>query len=205
MDSEAPNADRTKETQLSSSGRSTMRLIREWVLVVVVALGAALFVRMYVLQQFYISGPSMETTLFQNNRVLVNKLSYRLHGIHRGDVVVFDRVTTNGTTVAHDDLIKRVIAVEYDSVEIKKCVVYVNGASINEPYLDRDVLALSNLIDRCRVPDMSRVVVPQNQLFVLGDNRPDSFDSRSFGTISEKLVLGRAFAVVWPFSRISFL
>lgn len=180
-------------------------MIREWVVVVAVALGAALFVRMYVIQQFYISGPSMETTLFQNNRVLVNKLSYRLHGIHRGDVVVFDRVTTNGTTISHDDLIKRVIAIENDSIEIKKCVVFVNGSAIDEPYLDEEVLAFPNPIDRCRVPDMSRVMVPKNQLFVLGDNRPDSFDSRSFGTISKKLVLGRAFAVVWPFNRITLL
>lgn len=205
MDPEAPISESTGGSQSEQNHRSTSRLIREWVLVVVVALGAALFVRMYVIQQFYISGPSMETTLFQNNRVLVNKLSYRLHGIHRGDVVVFDRVTTNGTTIAHDDLIKRVIAVEYDAVEIKKCVVYVNGRAIDEPYLDEEVLAFPNPIDRCRVPDMSRVVVPKNQLFVLGDNRPDSFDSRSFGTISRKLVLGRAFAIVWPFNRISLL
>lgn len=205
MDIESPVSDETVEGDEKKGKQSSLRLIREWIVVVVVALGAALFVRVYVLQQFYISGPSMETTLFQNNRVLVNKLSYKLHGIHRGDVVVFDRVTTNGKTIEHDDLIKRVIAIESDSVEIKNCVVFVNGSAIQEPYLDEEVLAFVNPVDRCRVPNMSRQIVPTNQLFVMGDNRPDSFDSRSFGTISEKLVVGRAFAIVWPFSRISLL
>ncbi len=178
------------------------RLVRDWIVVIAIALGAAMLVRLYVLQQFYISGPSMESTLFQNNRVLVNKMSYRLHSIPRGDVVVFDRVTTSNGTIAHDDLIKRVIAVENDSIEIKQCKVYVNGAEIAEPYLDKDQVSLPNPIDRCRVVDMPKVSIPKDQIFVMGDNRPESFDSRSFGTISENLVVGRAFAVVWPINRI---
>jgi signal peptidase I len=184
---------------------STAKALRDWVVVIVVALGAALFVRVYVLQQFYISGPSMESTLYQNNRVLVNKLSYRLHDVHRGDVVVFDRVTTSDGVVAHDDLIKRVIAIGNDTIEIKKCIVYINGEAISEPYLDKDVLALAEPNDRCRVANMPRLTVPDEQLFVMGDNRPESFDSRSFGAISEDLIVGRAFAIVWPFSRISSL
>ena len=184
---------------------STAKALRDWVVVIVVALGAALFVRVYVLQQFYISGPSMESTLYQNNRVLVNKLSYRLHDVHRGDVVVFDRVTTSDGVVAHDDLIKRVIAIGNDTIEIKKCIVYINGKAISEPYLDKDVLALEEPNDRCRVANMPRLTVPDEQLFVMGDNRPESFDSRSFGAISEDLIVGRAFAIVWPLSRISSL
>jgi signal peptidase I len=179
--------------------------LRDWIFVIAVALGAAMLVRVFVLQQFYISGPSMESTLFQDNRVLVNKMSYKLHPIHRGDVVVFDRVTTSGGTIAHDDLIKRVIGVANDTIEIKACKVLVNGTEIDEPYLDDKQMALSNLTDRCRVVDMPKVVVPKNQLFVMGDNRPESFDSRSFGTIPKGLVVGRAFAIVWPVSRIAGL
>jgi signal peptidase I len=181
------------------------RVLRDWVLVIAVALGAAMLVRVFVLQQFYISGPSMESTLFQDNRVLVNKMSYKLHAIHRGDVVVFDRVTTSGGTIAHDDLIKRVIGIASDTVEVKQCKVLVNGAEIAEPYLDDNQMALTNLTERCRVVDMPKVVVPKDQLFVMGDNRPESFDSRSFGTIPKGLVVGRAFAIVWPISRIAGL
>lgn len=199
------NIDTDEQLPDAVKNQSPGRVLRDWIIVVVIALGAALLVRVYVLQQFYISGPSMESTLFENNRVLVNKLSYRLHDIHRGDVVVFDRITTSGGVIAHDDLIKRVIGVEGDTVEIKSCQVLVNKKAIQENYLDKKVLALANLSDRCRVVDMQPITVPKKQLFVMGDNRPESFDSRSFGTIPENLVIGRAFAIVWPFSRIATL
>ena len=186
----------------SDTQKSAAKLLRDWVLVVLLALGAAMMVRVFVLQQFYISGPSMEMTLLENDRVLVNKLSYRLHDIRRGDVVVFDRVTTNGGVVAHDDLIKRVIGIENDTIEIQKCKVLVNGTVIDEPYLDKDVLAMPSLEEVCRIVDMKKMTVPKDQVFVMGDNRAQSFDSRSFGTIPEDLVIGRAFAVVWPFGSI---
>jgi len=181
------------------------KALRDWFLVVVLALGAALLVRVFVLQQFYISGPSMETTLFGDNRVLVNKLSYRLHDIHRGDVVVFDRVTTNDGTVSHDDLIKRVIALPGDTIEIKNCIVIVNSKPQVEPYLDKGVLVLADPIARCQVANLPVQTIPEKKIFVMGDNRPESFDSRSFGPISESLIVGRAFAIVWPFNRISSL
>ena len=181
------------------------KVLRDWFLVVILALGAALLVRVYVLQQFYISGPSMETTLFGDNRVLVNKMSYRLHDIHRGDVVVFDRVTTSDGNVLHDDLIKRVIALPGDTIEIKKCIVIVNSKQLDEPYLDKEVLRLPDPVNRCRVVNLPVQTVPAKKIFVMGDNRPESFDSRSFGPISESLIVGRAFAIVWPLSRISSL
>jgi signal peptidase I len=181
------------------------KALRDWFLVVLLALGAALLVRVYVLQQFYISGPSMESTLYGNNRVLVNKLSYRLSSISRGDVVVFDRVTTSDGTVSHDDLIKRVIALPGDTLEIKNCTVIVNSKPIVESYLDKDVLGLVDPVNRCRVANLPTQTIPAKKIFVMGDNRPESFDSRSFGPISESLIVGRAFAIVWPFNRISTL
>ena len=186
----------------SEAPHSAARLLRDWIIVVVLALGAAMLVRVYVLQQFYISGPSMEMTLQENDRVLVNKMSYRLHDIHRGDIVVFDRVTINGQQVEHTDLIKRVIGVENDTVEIQKCKVLVNGTVIDEPYIDKDILALPTPEDICRIPDMKKITVPKKQIFVMGDNRAQSFDSRNFGSVPTHLVVGRAFAVVWPFASI---
>jgi signal peptidase I len=190
---------------VESSPNSGVKAIREWITVIAVALLIAFVVRGFVLQQFYISGPSMESTMFQNNRVLVNKLSYRLHDIHRGDVVVFDRVTTDGVEVQHDDLIKRVIGLSGDTVSISDCVVSVNGKQVDEPYLNDYDLAQSNLDDRCRVPEMAATTVASGQLFVMGDNRPQSFDSRMFGTVDEDLVVGRAFVIIWPLGSFHWL
>jgi signal peptidase I len=181
------------------------KILRDWLVVVLIALGAAMLVRVYVLQQFYISGPSMQTTLLENNRVLVNKLSYRLHDVRRGDVVVFDRVTTNDGVVAHDDLIKRVIAVGGDTVSISQCNVIVNGKKIDESYLDDKSGGSQNLVDRCRVIDLAEQTIPKDKIFVMGDNRAESFDSRSFGPIDKDLIVGRAFAIVWPLSKLSGL
>ena len=181
------------------------KVLRDWVIVIAVALAAALLVRVYVLQQFYISGPSMETTMFTDDRVLVNKMSYRLHDVHRGDVVVFDRVTMNGNEVAHDDLIKRVVGLAGEKIEIKSCAVLINGQVLAEPYLPERDTEQSDLTMRCRVPTMRQIVIPDGYVFVMGDNRPESFDSRSFGAIPESLIVGRAFAVVWPMTRMKSL
>jgi signal peptidase I len=186
-------------------GTGASKVLRDWLIVIGVALVAALLVRVYVLQQFYISGPSMETTMYSNDRVLVNKMSYRLHDVHRGDVVVFDRITTNGATVAHDDLIKRVIGLEGEHIEIKNCVVFIDDEALNEDYLPARDTEKSDLTQRCRVPNMRRITIPAHHVFVMGDNRPESFDSRSFGSIPESLIVGRAFAVVWPLSRFDAL
>ena len=196
MNSEQPPA---------TSTNNGAQILREWVTVLVVALVIAITVRTLILQQFYISGPSMESTMYQDNRVLVNKLSYRLHDIHRGDVVVFDRVTVDGEIVQHDDLIKRVIALAGETVSIKDCQVFIDGELLEESYLNDYDLAESELEDRCRVPVMEDLVVPKNQLFVMGDNRPQSFDSRMFGPIEQSLVVGRAFVIIWPFSAAKFL
>lgn len=191
---------------VGSSHRSTaFKAVRDWVAVLVVALLVALGIRTFVLQQFYISGPSMETTLFQPNRVLVNKLSYRFGKIGRGDVVVFDRVTSNGQSVQHDDLIKRVIALPGETVSIRACKVYVNDKLLDEGYLPKRDLEQTDLVARCRQPEMSPVKVPDGQIFVLGDNRPQSMDSRVFGPVDKKSIVGRAFVVIWPIGRWRWL
>lgn len=189
----------------STKSTGIVKAIREWLIVILVALGAALLVRMFVLQQYYISGPSMESTLFQDNRVLVNKLSYRLHDIHRGDVVVFERITMDGETVAHDDLIKRVVALSGDTVEIKSCELFVNGEAVVEDYLPSKDLSQNDLNARCGQPDVEMSTVPPEKIYVLGDNRPESFDSRRFGPIEKKYVIGRAFVVVWPYKMWKLL
>ena len=187
----------------SSGGSRLARTIGEWVVVVVIAIAAALIIRLFLFQQYYIDGPSMESTLQPQDRVLVNKLSYRLHDVNRGDVVVFDRVTSPDR---HDDLIKRVIALPGETIEIRACTVYVDGVRLEEPYLDDESLAQVDPVARCGShTDANATVVPPEMVYVMGDNRQQSFDSRDFGPIEIDKIRGRAFLVMWPLSAWAFL
>ena len=190
-------------SDLSQKQRSQMRAIWEWVFVVVVAISAAMLIRVFLFQQYYIDGPSMQTTLMPEDRVLVNKMSYKLHDIHRGDVIVFDRVTNE---VQHDDLIKRVLGLPGETLEIRSCIVYIDGVQVNEPYLNPEQTSQVEPSARCGShTDMAPVVVPEEMVFVMGDNRVQSFDSRDFGPIDTDKVRGRAFVVIWPASAWAWL
>ena len=170
----------------------------EWFSVIGVALTVAIVIRVFLLQQFYISGPSMETTMFSDNRVLVNKLAYRIGEIDRGDVVVFDRAIPNGNEIQHDDLIKRVIALGGETISISKCVVFIDGVELAEPYLPNRDTELTVPADRCSTVDMEPIKIESDEIFLIGDNRPQSFDSRMFGPIKKDLVIGQAFVLLWP-------
>ena len=190
-------------SDLSQKQRSQMRAIWEWVFVVVVAISAAMLIRVFLFQQYYIDGPSMQTTLMPEDRVLVNKMSYKLHDIHRGDVIVFDRVTNE---VQHDDLIKRVLGLPGETLEIRSCIVYINGVQVDEPYLNPEQTSQVEPSARCGShTDMAPIVVPEEKVFVMGDNRVQSFDSRDFGPIDSDKVRGRAFVVIWPASAWAWL
>ena len=190
-------------SDLSQKQRSQMRAIWEWVFVVVVAISAAMLIRVFLFQQYYIDGPSMQTTLMPEDRVLVNKMSYKLHDIHRGDVIVFDRVTNE---VQHDDLIKRVLGLPGETLEIRSCIVYLDGVQVDEPYLNPEQTSQVEPSARCGShTDMAPIVVPDHMVFVMGDNRVQSFDSRDFGPIDTDKVRGRAFVVIWPASAWAWL
>ncbi len=177
----------------------------EWISVIGVALAVAIMIRVFLLQQFYISGPSMETTMFSDNRVLVSKLAYRLGEIDRGDVVVFDRTTPNGSELQHDDLIKRVIALGGETISISRCVVYIDGVELTEPYLPIRDTEMTDPADRCSTVDMEAIVLESDEIFLMGDNRPQSFDSRMFGPIKKDLIIGQAFVLLWPLSDFKIL
>jgi signal peptidase I len=195
--------DLERESDERSGGSRLARTIGEWLVVVAIAIVAALVIRLFLFQQYYIDGPSMESTLLPQDRVLVNKLSYRLHDVNRGDVVVFDRVTSPDQ---HDDLIKRVIALPGETLEIRSCTVYIDGVRLEEPYLDEEALAQVDPVSRCGShTDASATVIPSDMVFVMGDNRLQSFDSRDFGPIEIDKIRGRAFVVMWPLSAWAFL
>jgi signal peptidase I len=157
----------------------------------------ALLVKTFLVQAFRIPSESMLPTLTEGDRVLVNKVSYRLHDIHRGDVVVFSRPPElQGAPDQPADLIKRVVGVPGDTLVARDGVLYVNDRPLREPYLAEGTPTTG--LDR-------PLTVPRGELFVMGDNRTNSQDSRVFGTIPESTVVGRAFLVMWPPGRISTL
>lgn len=163
----------------------------EWFVVVVVAVSAALLVRQFVLQQFAVSGSSMYSTLHDGDRVLVNKLSYRLHDPRRGDVVVLKTMEA----VGERDLIKRVVGLPGETVEYRSCVLYIDGKVLVEPYLDDAVVTPTSCGG-----EQPAITVPKETVFVMGDNRGGSKDSRDtqLGPISYDDIIGRAFVVIWP-------
>jgi signal peptidase I len=173
---------------------STLRSVVEWVLIVAGAVLVAIVIRTFVLQAFYIPSASMEPTLDIDDKVLVNKLSYKVHDINRGDIVVFER-PPGETDPKIKDLIKRVIGLPGDTIEAHDGHIYVNSRRLNEPYLP----------DGLQTAPLAKQTVPDDNIFVMGDNRGSSKDSTVFGPISKDLVVGRAFIRVWPVFDIAFL
>lgn len=177
--------------------------VAEWVIVIVGAILLALVVKVFLLQAFYIPSLSMYPTLHEGDRVLVNKLSYRLHDVNRGDVIVFERPPTE-TSSNIPDLIKRVVGLPGESITIENGSVFVDGQRLDENYLpDGTVTSTANAPNKC-APD-APCVVPAGQVWVMGDNRGDSKDSRYFGPIDESSIVGRAFITVWPLGRFGLL
>jgi signal peptidase I len=158
-------------------------------------------VRAFLFQAFWIPSASMEPTLHEGDRVLVNKLSYDLHDVHRGDVVVFKRPIEPGELIGDhpenqiSDLIKRVVGLPGDTIESRDGDVYVNGERLDEPYLPADT----------PTEGLDRQEVPEGTVFVMGDNRTNSHDSRAFGPIDQSSIVGRAFVRFYPLDDIGGL
>ncbi len=161
-------------------------LLRELVETVVLSLVIFLLIRQ-VVQNYRIESHSMEPNFYEGQFILVNKLAYKLGAPQRGDVIVFHN--PNNTD---EDYIKRVIGLPGDTVEILNQSVLINGEVLTEPY-DMNMLR----------PDsyFGPYVVSPDHLFVMGDNRPNSKDSRSFGELSSDLIVGKAWVRVWPITE----
>jgi len=185
----APAAPTEEDQEAKSSG---LRNVIEWVGIAGGALLIAFLIKTFLLQAFYIPSLSMDPTLKINDRVLVNKLSYDLHDIHRGDIVVFESPPNE---TEHKDLIKRVIGLPGETVESKDGRIVIDGQVLDEPYLEPHV----------QTGPMEKVTIPPDHVWVMGDNRGNSRDSRFFGAIPDSLIIGRAFVRVWPVTAIRLL
>jgi signal peptidase I len=185
--------------------QSQIRTLIEWVAVAVGALAVALLIKAFLLQAFYIPTASMDPTLREDDRVLVNKLSYRVGDVQRGDIIVFRK--PEGAPGDIEDFIKRVIGLPGETISFSDGTVFIDGRSLSEEYVQGVPTTTQQLIPGCdttpAVADTCRI--PADMVFVMGDNRQSSFDSRRFGPIDEGSIVGRAFLKVWPLGDIGFL
>ncbi|MGH9024686.1 MAG: signal peptidase I [Acidimicrobiia bacterium] len=173
--------------------RSLQRTVFEWVILLGGALVIALLIKTFLFQAFYIPSESMLPTLEQNDRVLVNKLSYKVHDVNRGDIVVFE--APEGEEGA-EDLVKRVVALPGENVSgCDNGKVCIDNRRLDEPYLAGGTTT-------SRFPTRH---VPADTVFVMGDNRSFSKDSRSFGPIDQDTIVGRVFVRIWPPNRLGLL
>jgi len=182
-------------TETTSTTHSNRKVLFEWVVIIVIAVLASLLVRTFVFQTYFIPSASMEPTLHIGDRITINKLSVDFGTIHTGDIIVFKAPAAEncGTKVA--DLVKRVIGVPGDRLTSKGNTIYINGKPLDETWTHVEPLGTP----------IGHVTVKANQYFVMGDNHPDSCDSRFWGTVPRSDIIGKVFLRIWPLSRIGFL
>src|SRR5262245_15455680 len=194
------------------------RLVGSTPFLIVVALFVAILVKTFVIQAFYIPSESMVPTLEVGDRVFVSKFMFDGGDVARGDVIVFenpnpgevpDRGAVSGflhwlgegigfAQPENEDFIKRVIALPGETIEIHNHTVFIDGEPLAEPYLTQQA--------KRSMADFPPHTVPPDQLFVMGDNRGNSADSRfGLGTVPFDKVIGKAFVIIWPPSQIGGL
>ena len=182
----------------------------EWLAVIVGALLVAFLIKTFLMQAYYIPSSSMTPALQVGDRVLVNKLSYEFGEVSRGDLVVFKR--TDLDTGNETDLIKRVIATEGEVLEISDGEIFITERGENrrkllvEPYLVKGVVTQGFVFEGlCPESVANTCLVPESHIFVMGDNRSGSRDSRYFGPVNTDDIVGRAFIRIWPLGSLKLL
>jgi signal peptidase I len=177
-------------TPQRGAGHGLIHLVREILETVVPALLIALLINIFVGQATRVEGQSMEPNLHSDQRLVVEKLSYRFHGPQRFDIVVIE-MPSQGEEL----LIKRVIGLPGETVEFKDGHVFVNGQMLEESFTSEDTQA----------GRQGTITVPPLHVFVLGDNRNRSNDSRSFGPVPIENIVGRAWFSYWPPETLGFV
>lgn len=212
----APADDDLPPLDPDEAPTSPWRIVAEVVVLVLLAAVIAIGVKTFVAQAFYIPSGSMEPQLEVGDRVVVSRLAYELHEPRRGDIVVFDdpqavhedddsfivlrlgrdALEAVGIVRPEDtELIKRVIGLPGETLEARDGSILVDGRPLREPYIG----APEALVD------FAPTLVPPDHVFVMGDNRGNSKDSRFFGPVPTESIVGRAIARVWPPGRVAYL
>jgi signal peptidase I len=170
------------------------REIREWGESIVIAFILAMIIRTFVVQAFKIPSGSMRPTFMEGDRILVSKFIYKFKEPQIGNIVVFKYPEDK-----RKDFVKRMIAVGGQTVEIKEGDIYINGKLVMDPQVVKDVY----YYNRGDYGQMDQVInVPRDSYYVLGDNSGSSRDSRYWGFVPKKNLLGKAFFIYWPLNRI---
>lgn len=169
---------------------------RENLIILVVAIVIALGIRTFIAEPRFIPSDSMVPTLLIDDRLIIEKVSYRSHPPHRGDIVVFEPplVLQNRGYSKEQVFIKRVIGEPGDRLEVHDHKVIVNGQALDEPY-----------IAEAPAYELPALTVPAGAIFVMGDNRNNSFDSSRWGFLPIDHIVGRAWLRFWPADRVGFL
>lgn len=178
-----------------TSTRARKNELWEWMRALVIAIILAFLIRTFLFAPFIVEGESMETTLHNNEKLVVNKAVYYVREPKPGDIIVFHAEKTR-------DYIKRVIAVAGDTVEVKNDQLYINGKRVEEPYLAQQKAEAQRQGEPFFTSDFPPVKIPADHLFVMGDNRPNSHDSRAIGPVAVSTVVGRAEFTFWPLADI---
>lgn len=171
-----------------------VREIKEWGESIIIAFILAMIIRTFVVQAFKIPSGSMRTTFLEGDRILVNKFIYRFKEPQRGDIVVFKYPEDQ-----KKDFVKRLIAKSGETVEIKDGGIYIDDKLVETPQTIRGVY----YYNRGDYGGLNqKIKVPADSYYVLGDNSASSRDSRYWGFVPKKNLLGKAFVIYWPLSRI---
>lgn len=169
--------------------------LKDWLLTAVIVFVVMSVLNIFVFNISTVKGQSMQPTLWEGERLFINKLSLRFVDPKHGDVVVLHDPSTGPSQKEY--LVKRVIGIPGDIIEVRDHQLYVNGKIVNEPYIDTEI----------EDPDFAALTVEKGNYFVMGDNRHASAskDSRYFGSIPQDMIVGRADYIWWPLSKLDKL
>jgi signal peptidase I len=170
----------------------------EWIKAIAIAVVLVILIRWLVFKPFIVDGPSMQPNFHTGERLIVSEWVYKFRKPHRGEVVVFH-------ATPEKDYIKRVIALPGETIKITGGKVYINGQELKEPYIEKAVEDYRKAYNADYNADFPEQKVPEGQVFVMGDNRVDSSDSRIIGPIAYDRIIGRADVVFWPLQDLSIV
>ena len=179
-------SENTKDN--TGKAKKITREVIGYLIAIISAVVLAILIRTFIFEPFIVPTPSMEQTLMVGDKVIINKLSYDFKDIERGDIIAFHSPIEEGK-----ELVKRAIAIEGDEISLtSEGEIFINGERLDEGYLPdgQDIKYLNQVI-----------TVGEDEVFVMGDNRNNSFDSRFFGNISEDKIFGEFVIIYWPPSR----